>query len=263
MDPLTIGLGVAKAGMGIMSAISGRNAKIAQARAQNEAAVERYKYQLKIRERENLNQNQLFATKLSQYIDLGMKAADRAAARAYGVEGLKESQRIKSALVSTQKLNRAMTKATGLGVASGKQGRSSVRDDRLRAESKVVESRNMIMENLMGAEAARQYREMGITDQLSSARNRAFSAVAIAPTVSEPPLEPAQLSGPGSAGMMLGIGSSILDGVGSIASGMAPDPGDISVPGPEVTNSLDLESIDSYMDPSYLNPTGSSFFGEY
>ena len=247
MDPLTIGLGVAKAGMGIMSAISGRNAKIAQARAQNEAAVERYKYQLKIKERENLNQNQFWATKLSKHY-LDGNAADRAAARAYGVEGLKESQRVKSALVSTQKLNRAMTKATGLGAASGKQGRSSVRDDRLRAESKVVESRNMIMENLMGAEAARQYREMGIADQLSSARNRAFSEVAIAPTVSEPPLEPAQLSGPGSAGMMLGIGSSILDGVGSIASGMAPDPG-----GGGGGSDTDMK----------LKFDGSSFFGEY
>ncbi len=262
MDPLTIGLGVAKAGMGIMSAISGRNAKIAQARAQNEAAVERYKYQLKIRERENLNQNQLFATKLSQY-DLGMKAADRAAARAYGVEDLKASQRIKSAAFSTQKLNRAMTKATGLGAASGRSGRSVDRLDQ-NVENQFARNQAMIMENLMGAEAARQYREMGIADQLSSARNRAFSSVAIAPTVSEPPLEPAQLSGPGSAGMMLGIGSSILDGVGSIASGMAPDPGNmdggvpVPVPGPDVNTSLDLDAVQSYMDT-----TGSSFFGKY
>ena len=60
----------------------------------------RYEYQLKIRERENLNQNQLWATKLAQY-DLEMKAADKAASRAYGVEDLKQSQRIKSAAFST------------------------------------------------------------------------------------------------------------------------------------------------------------------
>ena len=82
--------------------MAGHANQVAQARAQNEAAMERYAYQLKIRERENLNQNQLWATKLSQY-DLQMKAADRAAARSYGVEDMKHSQRIKSAAFSTQK----------------------------------------------------------------------------------------------------------------------------------------------------------------
>ena len=78
--------------------MAGHANAVAQARAQNEAAVERYKYQLKIRERENLNQNQLWATKISQY-GLEMKAADKAAARAYGVEDLKSSQRTKAACI--------------------------------------------------------------------------------------------------------------------------------------------------------------------
>ena len=273
MDPLTIGLGVAKAGMGIMGAIGGHNAKVAQARAQNEAAVERYKYQLKIRERENLNQNQLWATKLAQY-DLNMKAADRAAARAYGVEDLKEAQRIKSAAFSTQKLNRAMAKSTGTAAASGKSGRSAARFDQ-NVENQFARNQTMIVENLMGAQAARQYREMGIADQLTSARNRAFSDVAVAPTVSEPPLEPAQLSGPSSAGMMLGIGNSILGGIGSIASNMAPDPGPIGDAGaaPDLSGNYGAVSdyvsgfggwnsnIDYNLDitPSF---SGSSIFGE-
>ena len=225
MDPLTIGLGVAQAGMGIMSAISGRNAQIEQARAQNKAAIERYKYQLKIRQRENLNQNQLFATKLSQY-DLSMDAADRAAARAYGVEGLKEVQRLKSAAVSMQALNRSMAKATGAAAAAGKTGRSAERSDR-NVENQFARNQKMIIENLLGAEAAREYREMGIADQLTSTRNRAFGSVAIAPTVSEAPLEPSQLSGPGSAGMMLGIGQSILGGASSIMSNMPKDSGNL------------------------------------
>ena len=225
MDPLTIGLGVGKMALGAVSSIVGRNAQIDEARARNKAAVERYKYQLKIRERENLNQNQLFATKLSQY-GLSMDAADRAAARAYGAEDLKEAQRLKSAAVSMQALNRSMAKATGAAAAAGKTGRSAERSDR-NVENQFARNQKMIIENLLGAEAAREYREMGIADQLTSTRNRAFGSVAIAPTVSEAPLEPAQLSGPGSAGMMLGIGQSILGGVSSIMSNMPQDPGDM------------------------------------
>ena len=51
MDPLTIGLGVAKAGMGIMGAIGNRNNAIAEARAKNEAMMKEYKYRLQIRDK--------------------------------------------------------------------------------------------------------------------------------------------------------------------------------------------------------------------
>ena len=43
--------------------------------------------------------SQLYATKLGQY-DYGMKAADRAAARAYAVEQFNQTQRLKQANVS-------------------------------------------------------------------------------------------------------------------------------------------------------------------
>ena len=223
-DPLTLGLGAAKAGMGIFGAIAGQRDAVAQARAQNEAAVERYKYQLKIRERENLDQNQLWATKLSQS-DLQMNAADRAASRAYGVEDLKQSQRLKKAAFTTQQLNREMTRKAGVGAASGKSGRSVSRGDR-NIEAAFARSNAMVAENLLSAEVARQYREMGIADQLQSARNTAYSNVAIAPTVSMAPLEPAQLSGPGNAGMIMGIGNSLLGLAGSFQDAQIPDPGE-------------------------------------
>ena len=124
-----------------------------------------------------------------------------------------------------------MAKATGAAAAAGKTGRSAERSDR-NVENQFARNQKMIIENLLGAEAAREYREMGIADQLTSTRNRAFSSVAIAPTVSEAPLEPAQLSGPGNAGMMLGIGNSILGGVSSIMSNMPKDSGKLpGVPG--------------------------------
>lgn len=252
MEPTTA-LGIGSAVLGSLGSIFGYKDQMNQTRERNQQAVDRYVQQLKIRQRANLNSNQLFATKLSQY-NLSMDAADRAAARAYGAESIKEVQRLKSALVSKQKINRAAAKVTGLGAASGRSGRSIDRGDRNREESYVVKSREMINENVFGAEVARQYREMGIADQLTSARNRAFSSVAIAPTVSEAPLEPAQLSGPSSAGMMLGIGQSILGGVGLAMEGMSDNPfgpGGNGGGGDGVTGNYNAMSAFYGMEPNY------------
>ena len=275
---LPVILGVAKAGLGIAGAAAGHSNAVAQARAQNEAAMARYEYQLKIRERENLNQNQLWATKLAQY-DLEMKAADKAASRAYGVEDLKQSQRIKSAAFSTMKLNYAMAKTAGATAASGKQGRSAERADQM-VENAFARNQMMIAENLLGADAAQQYREVGIADQLTSYRNRAFSNVAIAPTVSEAPLEPAQVATPSSTGAMIGAASSALGAIGGIMGNMAPDPGPMGGFGGDAGLSGGAGSFGSYggmsnyvsgfggwnsnIDYNVSAPltSGSSFFGD-
>ena len=174
-------------------------------------------------------------------------------------------QRLKSAAVSSQALNRSMAKATGAAAAAGKTGRSAERFDR-NVENQFARNQKMIIENLLGAEAAREYREMGIADQLTSTRNRAFGSVAIAPTVSEAPLEPAQLSGPGSAGMMLGIGQSILGGVSSIMGNMPQDPGNMGGggSGPDLSKINYNSNIDYNLDitPAFsLDQGGSLFFG--
>lgn len=85
----------------------------------------------------------------------------------------------------------------------------------------------MIDLNLFDQEVSSRMNSLNIRDQLQSARNQAYSQVAIAPTTPMELLEPTQVAGPSSAGMMLGIGNSILSGVGSIAGNMAPDPGNI------------------------------------
>ena len=75
---VTAGLGIAQSAIGFANAQS-------QTAAANKAAIDQYKYQLKIRDKKNADQNHIWATKLLQY-DQSMKAADRAASRAYGAE---------------------------------------------------------------------------------------------------------------------------------------------------------------------------------
>ena len=212
MEPITmlgIGSAVVKGASGIMGAIGGHNDAVAQARAQNQAMMDQYKYQLQIRDKKYKDVQQIYATKLGQY-DREMTAADRAASRAYGIEQYNQSQRLKQAAFQGLRLDRALAKAGGAAAAAGKSGRSAQRLD-TDVESAYVRNQNMIAQNLLTAEETRSFRELGIADTLQSRRNRAYSKVAIAPTEPLPLLEPTQLAGPSTAGRNLQIATAGLE----------------------------------------------------
>ena len=225
---LAIGSAVAQGAGGILGAIGGHNDKVAQARAQNQAMMDQYKYQLQIREKQYRDTQQLYRTKLDQY-DREMTAADRAASRAYGIEQYNQSQRLKQAAFQGLKLDLAMAKAGGAAVAAGKSGRSSQRLDQ-DVESAYVRNQNMIAQNLLTAEETRSFRELGIQDRLQSQRNRAYSKVAIAPTKPLPLLKPTQLSGPSTAGRNLSILNAGLGMAQGIAGAFPPASGDVPTP---------------------------------
>jgi len=81
-DPVSLAIG------GI-SAIGKFAQGSAAASAANQNALRQYNYQLKIREQNWENSIAAYSNKLAQY-DREMKAADRAASRAYGVEQLRQ-----------------------------------------------------------------------------------------------------------------------------------------------------------------------------
>ena len=221
-------MGIAQMGMGIAGSIGGYNSQMAAARAQNEAMMRQYKYQLQIRDKRYKDQQQIYATKLAMY-DQKMKAADRAASRAFGIEQYNQSNRLKQAAFQGMKLDRALAASGGAAAAAGRSGRSARRSD-LSKEQQYVMSQNMIAQNLLSAEEARDYRELAIQDKFTGYRNQAYADVAVAPTIPLELPEPVQNSGPSSAGMMLGIGNSIIGGIGSFMNNMAPDPGNFGAP---------------------------------
>ena len=219
-----IGSSVAKGASGIFGSIAGHNDAVAQARARNQAMMDEYEQRLKIRDKKYKDVQQIYATKLGQY-DREMTAADRAAARAYGIEQYNQSQRLKQAAFQGLRLDRALAQAGGAAAAAGKSGRSAQRLDQS-VESAFIRNQNMIAQNLLTAEETRSFRELGIQDRLQSQRNRAYSQVAIAPTKPLPLLEPTQLSGPSTTGRNLGILNAGLGMVQGIAGAFAPASGD-------------------------------------
>ena len=218
---LAIGSAVAKGGAGIFGSIAGQNDAVAETRAQNQAMMKEYKHRLRIRDKQYKDTQQIYGTKLGQY-DQQMKAADRAASRAYGIEQYNQSQRLKQAAFQGLRLDTALAKSGGAAAAAGKSGRSAQRLD-TNIENQFVRNQNMIAQNLLTAEETRDYRELGIADQLQSRRNRAYGQVAIAPTKPLPLLEPTQVSAPSNTGMYLGIANAGLDMISGIA-GAFPTP---------------------------------------
>ena len=220
---LAIGSAVAKGGAGIFGAMQGHNDQVAETRARNQAMMDQYKQRLRIRDKQYKDTQQIYGQKKIQY-ELGMKAADRAASRAYGIEQYNQSQRLKQAAFQGMRLDRALAKSGGAAAAAGKSGRSAQRLD-TDVENAFVRNRNMIAQNLLTAEETRDFRELGIADRLQSQRNRAYSQVAIAPTKPLPLLEPTQLSGPSTTGRNLGILNAGLGMASGIAGAFAPNVG--------------------------------------
>ena len=220
---MAIGAGALKAGTGIMGAISGNQQATAEARARNEAMMAQYKHQLQIRDKRYKDSQQIYASKLGQY-DLTMKAADRAASRAYGEEQYRQSQRLKTASFAQQRLNMAMARSGGAAAASGKSGRSAQSLD-ANVEKAYVRNQATLAANLLAGSEASSMKMLGIQDQLQSARNRAYGQIAIAPTEPLMPLAPTQVDGPNQTGMYLQMGNAVLQGVQTAMSGFAPPTG--------------------------------------
>ena len=216
-------------GMGIAGSIGGassaQSAAAAQAKQRNEDLIKQYEYQLKITKQKNLNQNQVWAQKLGIY-NQANTAADRAAERAYGMEMSKENQRLRQAALTATSQAKQLAASSGAATASGKSGRNALRSD-TRAANDFVYNQNVMAENLLSANIAADYRKLAIRDQLESQYNQNFSDVAIAPKVPMQPLEPTLHTAPqmDTAGMMLGIGNSVLKGLGGMMANTAPDPG--------------------------------------
>ena len=210
-DPVSLGIGLLGAGAKFAQGQAAAGAANANARRQ-------YAQQLKIREQNWRNSLAQYGNKLAVY-DQEMTAADRAASRAYGAEQLRQSQAIDKAVFANRRLDLALAKSGGRASASGASGLSAQRRD-ASTESAYVRNQQMITQNLLAGSIAGDYRNMAIRDQYQSARNRAFSQVAVAPIQPLAPMAPMMQSGPSPLGLALDIGSSFLNSY----ENPAPDP---------------------------------------
>ena len=207
----SIGIGVAKAGTGILGAFGQNQAETEAARRQNEQLKRQYRYQLRIQQRDWIQRTGLYAQKQGVYQQT-LRNNARAASLAQGRNQQRLNDVIKQQSVQTQNMMVRLAQSQGAAAASGKVGRSAGRIDS-NVIGQYVRNQGVMGANLMSARLAQANADLDVRRRQENANNAAFSKVAIAPMKPVPLPEPIQYSGPSQGSLMAGIGTSILDGV--------------------------------------------------
>jgi len=205
-----VALGAAKAISGGLSAIGQHQSEAARIRAQNQAAVNQYGQRLKIRDLQEKQSDQLYATKLGIY-DRTLKENTAAASLAYGRQQQQLNDVYARQNLSLQNMAIALAQSGGQAAASGKTGRSASRLD-ANLVGQFARNQGLMADNLMRSRLSMQQARMDTQRQLTSANNRAFGQVAIAPQRTIAPLAPVQLNGPSTMSLFGNIGGSIIEG---------------------------------------------------
>ena len=223
MDPITLAFAGAQSAMGIAKAFSGQSDAVRQARAQNQQRVQQYRNQLKLREYNWVKDRGVYAQKLGQYNQqLGENQRAYSLATGDVQQGLNETFR--AAQVGQFQRAQKLAQSQGAAAVRGKVGRSASRFDQ-NVIGNYMQGQGMMMDNLLRARYGAQRQNLGLRNQLMGANRRAFANVANAPMMPLEVPKPIQQPGPSNAGLMLGIGSSLLSGVSTYASNVNAEGG--------------------------------------
>lgn len=215
-DPVSFGIMTAASGG--LQAIGKFQSGQAQARAQNQAAVNQYKQKLKIRERNWARDNMLYSNKLAQYKEqLGYNSA--AASRAYATEQIKLNELLKSQAFKSQDAALLLAQRGGAAAASGKTG-SSRRSD-LNIQSQFVRNQGVREETFRSAYTAADRANRYTADKLAMANRKAFVDVGPAPMADLMPLKPVQRSGPSTLSLVGDLAGAAVSGVSAYGQAKA------------------------------------------
>lgn len=206
-------LGVASFASGALGAVGQHQSASAAAAAQNEASIRNYKYQLKVRRRNWDRERERYAHQVTQYKTQSMEN-EAAAQRAYVSEQQRLNNIYKKASFAKQDQLVKLAQSTGQMAARGATGRSAQRLD-TSVVSQFGRNQAIMAESLLGANQAYKTRTQSIRRELIGAQNQAFSQVAYAPEPGVAPPQPVMQQGPSGLGLMAGILSAGVDGVGT------------------------------------------------
>lgn len=215
-----VALGVASAVAGGIGAVGQHQSASAQASAQNAAATNNYKYQLKVRERNWDRERFKYNVALGQYKDQTQENAS-AAQRAYSATQMKLNDKYREAAFRNQAMAAKLLESQGAMAARGMTGRSAQRVD-----SQVFQAfgRNqaIMAENLFSARTSAEYANEGTRRELLSANRKAYNKVAIQPMPGVAPPPPVMTPGPSGLGLAAGLINAGVSGFSTYESLKAP-----------------------------------------
>ena len=223
-------LGVAQAGVGIMGAIGGQNSAQAQAAAQNAQITAQnkqnkinYKYRNAQQTNEWANTQEMWRAKKSQYSEQMYENRD-SIGKAYGAASMANEKLYRDFIGgSTSARMQALAASTGTGET---RGRTADRLAKLHAAQAGVQVANM-KDNMRYSQENIRYSMHEARDQYAKQNRENWRAVSIAPKPGmRPPAlqQQAGVAGPGSMGMLAGIGGALLSGMQTF-NGLKPPSG--------------------------------------
>jgi hypothetical protein len=202
------------AAAGGLSAVGSHQSASAQANATNQAAINNYKYQLKVRERNWDQTRNVYSTKLHQY-DQTVDENQMAAARGYNAAQMNLTEQFKQAAFSQESRLAKLVRSQGNFAASNRTGRSA---DRLGAEQMMQFGRGnaAMAENLMTGQNKYRAATENIYRQQLSANRQAYGKVAIAPQPGVAPVAPVMTPGPSGLSLASGLLSAGTSGLNTL-----------------------------------------------
>lgn len=198
-----IALGAASFASGALGAVGNYQSAQAQASAQNQAAINNYKYQLQVRQRNWEQTRNVYGQKLFQFRN-ELDENNLAAGKAYAGAQNKLTEMYRQAAFSQQGMLAKLIQSQGRAAAAGSAGRSA---DRRERQLNATYGMNMATqaETLMGGQRAYTQQVANIRDQLRSQNNQAYGKVAIQPQPGVAPVQPVMAQGPSGLGLAAGI----------------------------------------------------------
>ena len=203
-------------GLGIANSLAQTSAQNDAIRARNQAAVDNYKAQLRIRDKRYKQDQNIYANKLGTY-KLQLQENEIAASKAYASQQMKLNNLYKQYAFGLQDAQIKRVSSAGAAAAAGKAGRSAARLNRA-AEAIFMRAKGKGLATLKSGNIAADVANRNTSDQLRISNRNAWTNVAIAPLPPDELVAPTQAPGVNSS--VAGL-SALSAGISGAQSGFS------------------------------------------
>lgn len=210
MEPISLIMGLGTAISGAMSAIGGHQQGRAQTDAANQAAQNRYRDALKMRQYTFEKERGLYNQQVADY-RAGLLESEQALRRGFTAIDRRAAERIGAARFAGQQ--NLISDIQAQGQLAGLQPGGSA--DRARAMAIGAAGRRdaLIADNLLRARFGDIQAGRDLTMQANTYRRKLFSALPMAPTMAPMPSAPIMQQGPSALSLIGGLGTAAMSGL--------------------------------------------------
>lgn len=210
MEPISLVLGLGTAISGAMSAIGGYQQGRAQTDAANQAATNRYRDALKMRQYTYNKELGVYNQRVADY-QAGLQESELALERGFTAIDKRAAERLGAARFGAQENLIKDIQTQGQIAALGTSGV----DPRIAVMAKGAAGRRdtLIKSNLLRARFGDIETGRDLTMQANIYRRKLFSALPMAPTMAPMPSAPLMQTGPSALSLIGGLGSAAMSGI--------------------------------------------------